>query len=247
MHIEQSQFQDQLVRGLAHRMNNILTLFQGYVSLMLENEKLDPVTREQLGKIKQGADAASELMDRTHSLVRPSALVWREIHLAEFIGMMKGSFESICSKSTRIEFICPDELPPVLADANRVKTAIVEIVRNACESAASNSEGGHVTIQVAEESGSGKAQPRLSSAVQKLKWVTISVTDNGPGIPPEASEKVFQPFFTNFNRPGAAGLGLTVAASVVQQLGGFIRHESEPGRTTFQIVLPARNDIARVE
>ena len=84
MQIEHSEFQDQLVRGLAHRMNNILTLFHGYLGLLLDNKQLDPATVEGLNRIKEGAKAASELMDRTHSLVRPSAVVWREINLGDF-------------------------------------------------------------------------------------------------------------------------------------------------------------------
>ena len=72
MQIEYSEFQDELVRGLAHRMNNILTLFQGYLGLLLDNEKLDKPTLEGLAKIQAGARAASDLMDRTHALVRLS-------------------------------------------------------------------------------------------------------------------------------------------------------------------------------
>src|SRR6478752_4020024 len=62
MQIEHSEFQDQLVRGLAHRMNNILTLFHGYLGLLMDNQKLDKETREGLAKIKEGARAASEIV-----------------------------------------------------------------------------------------------------------------------------------------------------------------------------------------
>ena len=72
MQIILSDFQDQLVKGLSHRMNNILTLFHGYLGLLLDNEKLDPVTHEGLAKIKDGARIATELMDRTNALVRPT-------------------------------------------------------------------------------------------------------------------------------------------------------------------------------
>ena len=90
MQIQQSEFQDQLVRGIAHRMNNILTLFHGYVGLLLDNQKLDQQTMEGLAKIKEGATAASELMDRTHSLARPSTLVWREVKIADFLRIRYG-------------------------------------------------------------------------------------------------------------------------------------------------------------
>src|SRR5258707_15848070 len=111
MQIEHSEFQDQLVRGLAHRMNNILTLFHGYLGLLMDNQKLDKETREGLAKIKEGARAASELMDRTHSLVRPPAVVWREILLHDFLHMLLPSFESLCGPKTNVILDCPDVLP----------------------------------------------------------------------------------------------------------------------------------------
>ena len=67
------------------RMNNILTLFHGYLGLLLDNKRLDKGTLEGLTKIKEGARAASELMDRTHSLVSPAdGLIWREVKLGDF-------------------------------------------------------------------------------------------------------------------------------------------------------------------
>ena len=240
MQIQQTQFQDQLVRGLAHRMNNILTLFHGYVGLMLENNSLDKGTREGLNKIRDGATAATELMDRAHSLVRPSALVWREIDVAEFLMMLRHVFDGFCRPNTKLEVICPSELPPVWADASRVKTAIVELVRNACE--ASCEKGGSVRIHASVEAGAGKLNATPTSALQPLKWVVISITDNGPGIDADMEEKIFQPFFSTKKRQNAAGLGLTVASGVIQQLGGILRFDSRPGRTCFQVLLPARTE-----
>ena len=240
MQIQQTEFQDQLVRGLAHRMNNILTLFHGYVGLMLENTDLDKATREGLNKIRDGATAASELMDRAHSLVRPSALVWREIEVPEFLMSLRPTFDGFCRPKTLLEISCPSELPPVWADAGRVKTAVTELVRNACE--ATNEKGGSVRISASVEAAAGKLHATPTSAVQPLKWVVISITDDGPGIEGNTEERIFQPFYSTKKRQNAAGLGLTVASGVVQQLGGILRFESKPGRTCFQILLPARTE-----
>lgn len=235
MQLEQSQYQDQLVRGLTHRMNNILTIFHGYVGILLENDKLDKATRDSLSKIREGATAATELMERTQSLVRPSALVWRQINLAEFVPMLRVVFDGFRDPRTKIEIECADELPPVWADANRVKTAIVELVRNACEAVAP--AGGVVRIEIRPENGS------KGGAISRMKWICVSVIDNGPGIEPEVGEKIFQPFFTTKKKQNATGLGLNVATGLVHQVGGLIRHETQPGRTCFQILLPARSEI----
>jgi signal transduction histidine kinase len=233
MQIEHSEFQDQLVRGLAHRMNNILTLFHGYIGLLLDNKTLDRQTVEGLHKIKEGAKAASELIDRTHALVRPSAVVWREIDLVEFLRLLRPGFDRLCGPHTVLELDCVEQVPLIWGDMSRVKTALTELVRNACEATA---QGGTVRVVVKAEHIASSA----GSATQPMQWLSIIVIDDGPGIPKSMRERVFAPFFTSKKKQNNAGLGLTVALGYVQQLGGVNRLESEPGRTAFQIMLPAR-------
>jgi len=215
-------------------MNNILTLFHGYLGLLMENQKLDKDTREGLAKIKAGARAASDLMDRTHSLVRPPAVVWREIKLHDFIRMLRPSFDSLCGPHTTLKLECPDELPAIWGDATRVKSAIFEVVRNAIEATFAGGEVG-IVVSVA-------SKPPGTPARQSIQWVSITVTDNGPGIPEENRERIYQPFFSTKKKQNATGLGLTVAAGFIQQMGGVLRYESEPGKTVFQMLLPSRSE-----
>ena len=233
MQIEHSEFQDQLVRGLAHRMNNILTLFHGYLGLLLENQTLDKETRDGLAKIKAGARAATDLMDRTHSLVRPPSVVWREIKLHDFIRMLKPSLDALCGPDTTLTLECPDVVPAIWGDASRVKSAIFEVARNAVEATFGGGDV-HIAVSVA-------TKPPGTPASQPIQWVSISVTDAGPGIPPEIGERIYQPFFSTKKKQNATGLGLTAAAGYVQQMGGVLRFESRPGKTTFQILLPSRS------
>jgi signal transduction histidine kinase len=228
MQIAHNDFQDQLVRGLAHRMNNILSLFHGYLSLLVENEKLDPATLEGLAKIKLGAAQATELMDRTQALVRPTATVLRTIHLGEYLRLLWAGFEQFRGPRTEIELIIPEDLPTVHGDATRVRTAIVELVKNACE--ATFASGGTVKVELRCEAPSGS----------RSKWLVLSVIDDGPGIPPEIQERVFTPFFSTKKKQNAAGLGLTVAQSFAQQHQGSVKLESEPGRTVAELRLPAQ-------
>lgn len=231
MQFEHSEFQDQLVRGLAHRMNNILTLFHGYLGLLMDNQKLDKETREGLAKIKDGARAASELMDRTHSLVRPPSIVWREVKLHDFLRMLKPSFDAMCGPHTKLTLECPDEAPSVWADATRVKSAIVEVVRNACESTFAGGDV-HILLRAAKK-------PPGTPAKQPLQWVSLTIADSGPGVPDDVRDRIFQPFFSTKKKQNATGLGLTVAAGFIQQMGGILRFESQPGNTSFEMLLPA--------
>lgn len=227
MQLTHSDFQDQLVRGLAHRMNNILTLFHGYLGLLLENQQLDATTQDGLAKIKQGAAQAAELMDRTQALVRPSTTVWRTIDLAEYLRFLRPSFDSFRGPRTSIETEIADDAPRVQGDAARIKAALVELVKNACE--ATFVSGGEVKITLRGESILG----------QRGKWAVFSVTDNGPGIPEELKERIFTPFFSTKKKQNAAGLGLNLTASFAHLHKGAVRIESEPGRTVAELRLPA--------
>lgn len=228
------------MRGIAHRMNNILTLFHGYLGLLLERNDLDEETLEGLAKIKEGASAASELMDRTHSLARPSTLVWREVAVGEFLRTMRPFLENFAGPTTKLEYHIADDVPPAWADAARVKTIMSELIRNALE--ATHAKGGTVRVKV-----QAVAAPVGSRIAKAAPWVSITVSDDGPGIPENARERVFQPFFSTKKRRANAGLGLTVALTFVQHLGGMLRSQSSPGETQFEVLLPSRaqRDCAR--
>lgn len=233
MHIEHSDFNDQLVRGLTHKMNNILSLFHGYLGLLLDDKKLDQDVLEGLARIKEGAHAASELMDRTKALARPSSVVWRQLNPGDFLHMLKPSFEAMCERGVTLEIVCHEDLPPLWSDTGRLRTAITEIVRNACEASPRN---GVVRVEVGAES---QPQPH-KGGVPPIQWICISVSNNGEPITPEIAAKIFQPFFTTKLKLNATGLGLTVALGLIQQLGGVIRFVSEPDGTKFRLLLPSR-------
>src|SRR6266446_1137662 len=132
-----SDFQDQLVRGLAHRMNNILSLFHGYLGLLMDNQKLDSVTRVGLNKMRDGASVAANLMERMHAISRPASGVRHEVNPADFFRQIAPALEALRGAKVQIKVECQENLPRIWVDASRLKLAILELVRNACEAAAS--------------------------------------------------------------------------------------------------------------
>jgi two-component system cell cycle sensor histidine kinase/response regulator CckA len=237
MSIEQPASQEQLVTGLAHRMNNILTLFHGYVGLLLDNNSLDKGTRASLAKIKDGACAATELIDRTHSLVRQSKVIMRELDLAQFLTLLRPSLQTLCAPATTLTLTTP-ALPVVRTDAGRVKAALTELVRNAADATV---DGGTIRVEVGFDTAPGHTRVggrELTSGAGD--WISISVIDDGHGIAPEVAARMFQPFYSTRKQHQATGLGLNVAADAVQQLGGVLSHSSGAGETRFAILLPVR-------
>jgi signal transduction histidine kinase len=238
MRFEQSEFHNQLVRGLTHRMNNILSLCQGYIGMLIDDKNLDRDTRDGLIRIRESADAASSLMDRTKALATPSSTVWRQVAPDDFFKSLMPAFQAYASRGVTFQVSCEPGMPDLYADTARLRVALKEIVKNACEASPAN---GIVKITVKRHPHPFSPRGRqLGPAL--IDWTAITVTDSGKGIPPSLSAKVFQPFFSTKRNDSAVGLGLSVALGLVQQLGGAIRLQSKPGRTAVKVLLPGRND-----
>ncbi|MFS8086600.1 MAG: two-component system sensor histidine kinase NtrB, partial [Acidobacteriota bacterium] len=122
-------------------------------------------------------------------------------------------------------------LPELECDPEQILQAVLNIARNAGEALREGPAGtGDIWIRTRVARGVTLARRRYRLAL------AISVLDNGPGIPPALLDKVFFPLVTG--REGGSGLGLTIAQTFVAQHHGAIECESEPGRTSFTILLP---------
>jgi two-component system, NtrC family, sensor kinase len=111
-------------------------------------------------------------------------------------------------------------VPPIVCDAGQVQQVILILLTNAAEA---TGEGGHLSLRT-EARGDR---------------VCVSVSDDGGGIPPEILPQIFDPFFTTKEDKLRTGLGLAVAKSIVEQHGGTIEAQSQPGRgATFAVTLP---------
>ena len=236
MRIEQSEFHDHLVRGLTHKMNNILSLFHGYLGLLIDDKKLDRETLAGLLRIRDGATAASNLMDRTKALATPSSSVWRQIPPEDFLRSLLPSLQLYAERDVQLQVACEPGLPDLWADTTRLRMALKEIVKNACEASPAH---GVVEITVKPHTRPVRTRGRRRTS-PAISWISISVTDTGKGIPAELNTKIFQPFFSTKNKRDSMGLGLSVALGLIQQLGGAIRLQSKPGKTTVKILLPSR-------
>ena len=230
-----SEFQDQLVRGLAHRMNNILSLFHGYLGLLMDEQKLNPAMKEGLTRIREGASEATDLMERINAISRPASCTPRATDPADFFRQLAPALERLRTPKIEVTVECPSGLPHVWVDSSRMKLAILELVRNACEAAAAR-----VVVRVT--SSEGEVQPELfptTGEPRSGQWLQIEVIDDGPGVPIAQAGRIFEPFFSTKKRNQASGLGLAVALGCAQQFGGTVQHRGRKGETIFEISLPA--------
>jgi CheY-like chemotaxis protein len=116
-------------------------------------------------------------------------------------------------------------LPQVFADAHQIQQVLLNLIINAEQA-------------VLAASGRGSLLIRTWHNVDDDS-VALEVSDDGPGVPAEMRTKIFDPFFTTKEVGKGTGLGLTVAYAIVQEHGGHIRVESQPGRgASFVVELP---------
>jgi two-component system nitrogen regulation sensor histidine kinase GlnL len=110
--------------------------------------------------------------------------------------------------------------------------ALLNVVRNAAQVLTGSAQitSPHITIKTRV------ARQVLLRHKQHRMAVVVSVIDNGPGVPETIQDRIFHPLVTG--RDGGTGLGLSLAQDFVQQHGGVIEFDSEPGHTEFRLMLP---------
>ena len=221
-----------LASGVAHDFNNVLTTILGNVHLARLDAPESGEFAEELEQIEIAAKRARHLVGQVLAFARrqPGKAVTLRIgeQMSEVLRLIRASTQP----NIKLECIVEDENMSVHADPTRLHQVLMNLCSNAAE--AIGADGGKITL---------KAQPLKSkkngSGTRQSQKVTISVTDNGPGIPDEIQDEIFTPFFTTKRAGKGTGLGLSVVASLVNEMDGEISLESSPGKgCNFQITLP---------
>ncbi|MBL1265442.1 nitrogen regulation protein NR(II) [Candidatus Methylomicrobium oryzae] len=213
-----------LVRGLAHEIKNPLGGLRGAAQL-LDLELVDPDLKEYTGIIIAESDRLQGLMDK---MLGPNKLPNKKpLNIHEVLERVRQLVEAEANGNILILCDYDPSIPDLRADKDQLIQAVLNIVRNA--------------VQALDDAGVIRLKTRIKRNVtigrkcHKLT-VKIDITDNGPGIDAEMMNQIFYPMITG--RPEGTGLGLSIAHSLISQHNGLIECQSEPGNTTFTILLP---------
>ncbi len=229
--IGEQQASRELIRNLAHEIKNPLGGLRGSAQL-LERE-LDRVElREYTQVIIKEADRLQSLMDRLltpHRTPRVAALGIHEV-LEHVRSLVLAEF------ATGIDIDCDYDpsLPDMMGDREQLIQAVLNIVRNAAQALTTGAAGrpkeGRVTLRT-------RALRQVTLLRQRYRLaLELQVIDDGPGVPADIQEKIFNPLVSG--RDGGSGLGLSLAQTFVHYHRGTIECDSRPGRTVFRILLP---------
>jgi len=208
----------QLTAGLAHELRNPLGTIKASAEML--NQQLsaeNAVAREVAGFISTEVDRTNSLVTRFLQFARPLRLRLETADLAHLLDRAIAEAEREAPGIAVYRNYAP-EMPPFAFDAELMERVFYNLVLNAAQATA---PGGTVTVKTRTEG----------------RTAEIAVIDRGVGIGPAQMKDIFNPFFTT--KPEGVGLGLAIVAKIVDEHGGKIAVESEPGKgSIFCVSLP---------
>lgn len=234
-----------LAAGIAHEINNPLSIIAGYSEALLERSKDERLLQieefedfpEYLGTIHNEIFRCKKILQSLLEFAGPQGAAFREIDINELI---KEVILLVNHKATRlkhnIELKLNRDLPKIYADPGSLRQLFMNIIIN---SLYFTPEGGSIVIKT--EKDHPVEALRLQTADN---WIRVSIKDNGIGIRGDLIDKIFDPFFTTKPVGEGTGLGLAIGLKIVEEHGGTIDVESEEGKgTTFIIKLKAKGEL----
>jgi len=225
---EQSDgFHQELLRGLTHKLNNLLAVIQGFSSLILMADDLDPGVAENMQHIREASLGVSQLSERIRSAGGCAKLTAQSLSLNEYLGVVEGALlEPFSKNNVQLEADVQQALPPILVDPSKFKDILIELLKNAAEAA--GPVGGRAMLRIV---GPGVITPA------EQRRVDILVTNTGSQISPEKLPAVFRAFHGS-KTSNHLGLGLTIAAMLCHQMGLQLGIASENNSTTLWLSCP---------
>ncbi|MEW6731792.1 MAG: response regulator [Acidobacteriota bacterium] len=224
-----------LASGIAHDLNNAMTPIMMAVQL-LRNRITDEDIQDIINVIAAGATRSAGMVQQVLSFARGVEGKRTVLQLGYLISEIRKILGQTLSKSIEIKTSLSKALWPVSGDATQLHQVLMNLCLNAHDAMP---RGGKLMIE-AENMLIDEHYASMDIEVKPGRFVLISITDNGEGIPAEIRDKIFEPFFTTKEIGRGTGLGLSTTLAIVKSHDGFINVYSEVGKgTQFKIYLPA--------
>ena len=220
----------ELLAGVAHELNNPLSVVVGY-SMMMQNSVTDPAIKKQVDNVAQAADRCSRIVKAFLAMARQRPMELTQCSMNEaLLAALDIAGHRLRKSEVDVEINLDENLPDVEADEDQIIQVFTNLLVNA------------------ENALEGHPEPRrlvLKSTLQDNKYAMISITDSGPGIPADVQSRIFEPFFTTKGVGEGTGIGLAFCHRVVKSHGGELTVRSQPGQgAEFRLLLPCKPGIA---
>ncbi len=216
-----------LLAGVAHELNNPLTIVVGQSQLLRETEQDERVLK-RAEKIANAAERCVKIVSTFLSMAREQPPKRKLVDINRVIHDVVDLLDfNLRNQQVALELELTADLPGVLADHNQLHQVISNLVVNA---------------QQALQDQPQKIIRILAKLLDDEQHICIKVMDSGTGIEPELRARIFEPFFTTKPVGVGTGLGLSVCNGIIQSHGGSIEYEEVPGMgACFSLRLPIGN------
>ncbi len=217
----------QFLSGVLHDLKTPMTVISGYVQL-LAGEEDGELRSTYAGLVKRQVELINAMTRETLAFARGDRKLWiRKVYLHRFFAEVADQLKrEMGDRGVVVELELKDK-GVAHFDSHKIQRAIHNLARNAAEAIGQEEGGGRFVIGVfRKEDGT----------------LRLTFTDDGPGIPAAIRQQMFTPFKSHGKAEGS-GLGLAIVRQIVEDHGGHITVESEPGETRFTIELPAHDQV----
>ncbi len=223
----------EMAAGIAHELKNPLAGIEVMAGLLRRQVTASPDAQSLLADIISEAKLANAIVVEMLEFVRPIRLQMEHTNVADVLHQAVTLAES---KATRGEVtveldIMPD-LPMIEGDHHQLCQVFTNLMANAFDAL-----DGRGRLAISAKLGVIEEDPAFAQPHAPVPTVVVEVADNGPGVPPDLTDRIFNPFFTT--KPQGSGLGLAIVRKIVDAHDGQIDLFSSPGiGTRFRVTLP---------
>jgi signal transduction histidine kinase/FixJ family two-component response regulator len=233
----------QLAAGVAHDINNILTIIQGHAGLLLNVASLDADATRSAKQISAASERAAGFIRHLLMFSRKQVYRTRILDLNAVLNNLESMLPRMLGEHITLETSCGSDLPRIAADVAMVEQIVMNLAVNARDAMP---KGGKLLLKTsAVDIAAGYAQ--LPAVAHAGRFICLAVTDNGCGMEASVLQRIFEPFFTTKEVGKGTGLGLATVYGIVKQHRGWVEVRSEVGiGTTFKVFLPAAGEVSQL-
>jgi PAS domain S-box-containing protein len=231
-HAQRLEAVGQLTGGVAHDFNNLLTIISGNLQILEDDLQDRPDALDVIGAARRATARGAELTRKLLAFARRQQLSPQICNPAVLLNDLSGMLKRTLGDAIDLQTRCLADTPHIFVDPGQLDAALVNLAINARDAMP---RGGRlsITIGLGDEADIKEGSPGV-------RYVVLTVSDTGMGMPPDVLARAFEPFFTTKEQGKGTGLGLSMVYGFVKQSGGHLSIESRLGYgTNIALHLPA--------